>query len=987
MPIARVVLPAALAGAVLGVVAADGGWLPAATPLPLLLVALGCVAFARSLPAAWVAAAIAALALGMASGMWREHANALPVGPGSVAALVGEQEWQVSGQLAEEPRPKGERIQLILEQIRVARPASARAGAGAGAGTGSRAAGTDWHAVAGRLLLWLPRSDAFVVGDRIALFTRLEAPEDFDGFAYRAYLARQQIGAIATAYEARVVGHRLDPLNEAAASARRWLLDGLDAVVPEPEAALGAGILLGVRSGISPEIGDAFARAGLTHVVAISGWNIAIVAALIAVLLRPLGRRPGGRWLVPAATAAAIGGYVILTGSTPSVVRAALMAAAMLVARLGGSRAHAASALMLAALVMLLAAPPVLWDVGFQLSLLATAGLIWFGRGMELRLARLPGVLREPIALTLAAQLTTLPIVLANFERLSLVAPLANVVVVPLVPLVMLCCAVAAPVGALIGLLHPPLIADLAGWLVGGVAWLYLRLMVVAGSAAASVPFASIDLVAPIWLAAAWYPALLIGTLRVRGRGSRQSEPEVVPLGTAARKPNRRASALVAVLHRLVRLPSLAILTVVVLLAVTLATLPDGRLHLVMLDVGQGDAILIESGDGRTLLIDGGPDPDLVLRRLGEFLPFYRRRIDVVLLTHPHQDHVAGLVEVLRRFEVGLVLDSGRAFDNPTYDRFVALARAEPGGRLVTARAGQHYALGQATFTLLYPSPADAAGPLPDDDINNASVVGVLRFGAFSALLTGDAEAPVEARLLERGLLAPVDVLKVGHHGSRSSSSPGLLDATDPLLALISDGVDNDYGHPAAVTLAALAARAGLITHRTDLEGSIEVISDGRSFGAQSRVARDPRRPTHALARGAPDEPASILAWPSPDSMTLARCSPPSTCPVASSPIPKGWSASPPKPRAWSSAQASRSRFASSRSPPCCTTSTSPRPARRPMSTAWWRPAGSAPWATPSWVCPSRRTRSPACSTRSASRSAGRLSSSRCRTSTWPSAS
>lgn len=983
MPIARVVLPAALAGTALGVLAADGGWLPAATPLPLLLVALGCAAFARSLPAAWVAAAIAALALGMAGGMWREHANALPVSPGSVAALVGEQEWLVSGQLAEEPRPKGERIQLILEQIRVARPGSA----GAGAGNETREAGTAWHEAAGRLLVWLPRSDAFVVGDWITLSTRLETPEDFDGFAYRAYLARQQIGAIASAYEARVVGHRLDPLNEAAASARRWLLDGLDAVVPEPEAALGAGILLGVRSGISPEIADAFARAGLTHVVAISGWNIAIVAALIAGLLRPLGRRPGGWWLVPIATAAAIGGYVVLTGSTPSVVRAALMAAAMLVARLGGSRAHAASALMLAALVMLLAAPPVLWDVGFQLSLLATAGLIWFGRGMELRLSRLPGVLREPIALTLAAQLTTLPIVLVNFERLSLIAPLANVVVVPLVPLVMLCCAVAAPVGALIGLLHPPLVADPAGWLLGGVAWLYLRLMIVAGSAAASVPFASVDLVPPIWLAAAWYPALLIGTLRARRRGSSQPEPEAVPLATKARSGDGGALGLVRLVHRLLRLPSLAILTVVALLAITLASLPDGRLHLIMLDVGQGDAILIESGDGRTLLIDGGPDPDLVLRRLGEFLPFYRRRIDVVLLTHPHQDHVAGLVEVLHRFEVGLILDSGRAFDNPTYDRFVALARAEPGGRLVTARAGQRYGLGQATFTLLYPSPADAAGPLPDDDINNASVVGVLRFGAFSALLTGDAETPVEGRLLERGLLGPVDVLKVGHHGSRSSSSPGLLDATAPQLALISDGVDNDYGHPAPVTLAALAARAGLIIHRTDLEGSIEVISDGRRFAARSRVARDPQRPTHGLARGGSNEPGSILAWPSPDSMLLARCLPRSTCPVASSRIPRGSSAWPPKPRAWFSAPASRSRFASSRSPPCCTTSTSPRPAKRPMSTAWWPPAGSAPWAMPSWRCRSRRTRSPACSTRSASRSAGRPSSSRWRTSTWPSAS
>ncbi len=911
MTASRVVLPAVLAGAALGVLAADGRWLPVATPVPLLLLALGCLALSRSLPAAWLAAALAALALGGAAGMWRERASDLPVGPGSISALVGTQEWRLTGTLSEEPRPKGERIQLILEDVRVS--AKSRPGD----------VSASWRDAAGRLLVWLPRSGAFVVGDRITLSSRLDAPLDFDGFAYRAYLARQQIGAIARAYEARVIDHQLDPLNDAAAATRRWLLDGMNSLIPEPEAALGAGILLGVRSGISPEIGDAFARAGLTHVVAISGWNISIVAALIAALLRPLTRRPGGKWLVPIATVATIAGYVVLTGSTPSVVRAALMAGAMLIARLGGSRAHAASALMLAALVMLLAAPPVLWDVGFQLSLLATAGLIWFGRGMERRLARLPPVLREPVALTLAAQLTTLPIVLANFERLSLVAPLANVVVVPLVPLVMLCCAVAAPVGALIGPLHLPVVADVIAWLAGGTAWLYLRLMVVAGSAAAAVPFAAVDLAAPIWLAAAWYPALFIAWLRAR-RSVPEQPIEPIVVRSHAPTPRRTAALAARLLRPLLRVRSLAVATLVTLLAITLASLPDGRLHLVMLDVGQGDAILVESADGRTMLVDGGPDPDLVLRRLGEFLPFYRHSLDVVLLTHPHQDHVAGLVDVLRRFSVALVLDSGRGFDNPSYERFLELVRSEPDGALVTARAGQRFAIGGATtFTLLYPSEADAAGPLPDEDINNASVVGMLRFGAFSALLTGDAEAPVEARLAARQMLTPVDVLKVGHHGSRSSSSPALLQATDPALALISDGVDNDYGHPAPITLAALAARPGVIIHRTDLEGSIEVVSDGRSFGAASRIVRDPLRAVHALARSMRLQPASILAWPFQDSITPVSCSPPISCRTALSSTARASSVWPPKQRAWCNVPGSRSTFGSSRSPPCCTTSTS----------------------------------------------------------------
>ena len=206
--------------------------------------------------------------------------------------------------------------------------------------------------------------------------------------------------------------------------------------MPEPEASLGAGILLGVRAGIDPAIRDAFAVAGLSHVVAISGWNVAIVVALIAAATQRLRERFGPR--LPAVVAMlAVAGYVALVGASPAVVRAALMAAALLVARLGGSPAHAASALMGAVVVMLLVSPGALWDIGFQLSALATAGLIVLAAPIESRLGRWPAWIRTPVALTVAAQAATLPVLLATFEQVSLVAPLANVVVVPLIPAVM----------------------------------------------------------------------------------------------------------------------------------------------------------------------------------------------------------------------------------------------------------------------------------------------------------------------------------------------------------------------------------------------------------------------------------------------------------------------------------------------------------------------------------------------------------------------
>jgi competence protein ComEC len=935
----RLLLPGLLAGTALGILAADGRWLPSAAPLPLIVLAVGAGLVSHAVPNG-TTLLVAALALGGAIGFARDGAATLPTGPGSVAALVATGERSLRGTLTDDARPRGERLQLVLDEVSVLDDGR-------------------WKPAAGRLLVWLPRSSSYASGDRLALSASLETPRDFDGFAYRAYLARQGIGAIARSYQAALIGHRLDPLSEAMAGLRHLLLDGIDRLIPEPEAALGAGILLGVRSGIDPEVGDAFARAGLTHVVAISGWNIAIVAALIAALLRPAARLRGGRRLVPAATIGAIAAYVLLTGASPSVVRAALMAGAMLISRLGGSRTAAASALMLAALLMLVAAPPVIWDVGFQLSLLATAGLIWFGAATEARLAFLPAALREPVALTLAAQLTTLPIVLASFERLSLVAPLANVVVVPLVPLVMLLSAVAAAVGAVIGAVHVPILPDALAWLAGGSAWLYLRLMIAAGAAAASVPFASIDVTPPGWLPAAWYAGLAVTWLRLRHR--RDPDPAQIELRPGQPRRRTRIPGR-SVLRGLLRPRSLALITVAALLSITIASWPDGRLHLEMLDIGQGDAILVVGPDGRSLLIDGGPDPDLTLRRLGEQFPFDRRRIDLLLLTHPHQDHVAGLVEVLRRYSVGTVLDGRRAVDNPTYATFRALARNEPGGRTVTARAGARYAIGGgANLELLYPTAADAAAPLPDDDINNASVVARLSFGGFAALLTGDAELPVEARLIERGSLTPVDVLKVGHHGSRSSTSAALLAATQPSVALISVGAGNDYGHPAPTTLAALQARRGLSVFRTDRDGTVAVVTDGWTFSVTTRAGSGAVRHVHGigavglLTATATAGTGSIWRWPSPDSIRLANSSPRWSCPMAWWSTPRGWSASPPRPRGWSARLGFPSTSASSRSPPCCTTSTSRRRVTRRSSTGWPPRDASVRWASRSWPCRSPR--------------------------------
>jgi competence protein ComEC len=969
----RLALPGALVGLVLGIMVADAG--AESVALGAVVVAGVGMAIMVLLRSPSGAVACAALGIAVLLGAWRGTALALPLGPGSVASLIDRGQVELAGTVIEDPRPRGSTQQVVLEEV-IARLQG------------------DGRPLRGRLLATLPRSVPLAIGRRVVLTAAIEAPAAFDGFDYPAYLARQGIGAVVRTREARVLDGpvRAGPASFAAA-ARSWLLAGLNQMVPEPEAALGAGILLGVRSSIAPEVADAFAIAGLTHVVAISGWNIAIVAAIVGALLRPLEVRRGGHWLAPSAAATTIAAYVVLTGASPSVVRAALMAGAMMVARFGGSRAHAASALGLAAMIMLIAAPSVLWDVGFQLSALATAGLILFGSSIEKRLANWPTWLREPVALTLAAQLTTLPVVVASFGRLSLVAPAANVVVVPLVPLVMLLCAIAAPLGAITSALQVAPLTDLVRWAIGGSAWLLLRAMIVAGQAAASIPFASLSVAAPGWLALGWYPALAIAWRRFARPGELEprADDELLPLRMTRKRSaflGRAMTFASGSAQRLTR-PTVGLAAAgALLVGLTLTSLPDGRLHLVVLDVGQGDAILVTTPSGATMLVDGGPDPDLLLRRLGERMPWWQRRIDVMILTHPHEDHVAGLVAALERYQVGLILDAGRAYENPTYPRFVLEARDEPGGRLAAARAGARLTLDRTTtVTLLYPTADDVAGPLPEGDINNASVVGLLRSGGFTALLTGDAEMPVEALLAERGLLTRIDVLKVGHHGSHSSTGPALLSAARPGAALISAGIGNDYGHPHQVTLDNLHNVPGLLVHRTDLEGNLEVISDGVRYRVTSRAGSDPWRPVVGAAMMA-DRPArSIAAWPYPLFPRPSSCLPPSTFPMGSSRTRAGSAAWRARRRGSSRRPGSRSIRTLSRSPPCCTTSTSWRRGTRALSTGSSAHGGWPSADSRSWRSRSRRIRSAACSTRREPRAAGPRSRSPSPTGTWRRAS
>ena len=252
------------------------------------------------------------------------------------------------------------------------------------------------------------------------------------------------------------------------------------------------------------------------------------------------------------------------------------------------------------------------------------------------------------------------------------------------------------------------------------------------------------------------------------------------------------------------------------------------------LNIGQGDAILIEAPNGRQVLIDGGPN-QAVLRELGRALPFYDRSLDLVIATHPDADHVGGLVPVLERYQVAGFMEPGIRSETQTY---AALERAvkQEGATKILARRGQVVDLGRgASLQILFPDSAGLERAQKQADTNAASVVAKLVYGATSALLTGDAPLAVERALLSWGVSAlDVDLLKLGHHGSRTSSAPAFLQATTPAYAIISAGKNNRYGHPHVEVLQALETQK-IPALQTAERGTIVFESDGRELTLESK--------------------------------------------------------------------------------------------------------------------------------------------------------
>jgi competence protein ComEC len=682
--------------------------------------------------------------------------------------------------------------------------------------------GGRWVKIQGRVLMRGPTLPAYEYGDLIDVRGKLETPPVFPDFDYRDYLLRQGVSGIVSYPDVRILesGHG-SALTAALIEVRGTLEERLATVLPQPEAALAAGILYGSRSAMPQDLKDDMNATGTSHLVAVSGQNVTIVAGIIiAALAWLIGRRPAA-WVA----LVAIGGYVLLVGAEASVVRAGIMGAIFIGAILAGRQNTGWVALAVAAAAMTAAEPQVVHDVSFQLSFVATLGLVTLagplGENLAALVSRQPRIAGLPFSggvleagtVALTAIIFTLPVVAVTFGRLSVVALPANIFAVPAFIAVAFTSAIATGVTLVV-----PEAAGLMAWL----AWPPAAYMTTVIHVFAGVPLASIGLgglmgtplgvgrlTAGAVFAAAWYTGLAGLTLWLSRR--RLEEPPAPVVGTT--RPGIGFA-----------IAATSVAGVAVFTGLLLAGRPDaGRLTVTFLDIGQGDAILIEGPEGHRVLVDGGPGEQVIGTALGRNVPFDDRRIDLVIATHPDADHLGGLPEVLARYDVRSVLMTEVEADTTFYQAWRG-AMTATGLPAEAARRGDTIDLGGgARIDVLAPDEEDPL--LQVREVNDTSVVLRISMGEVSFLLTGDLAEDGELALMRSGTGLDAAVLKVGHHGSRSSSTREFIARVNPIVDVISVGASNPYGHPAPEALARLAEDRVL---RTDEDGDVEISTDGK---------------------------------------------------------------------------------------------------------------------------------------------------------------
>lgn len=690
----------------------------------------------------------------------------LPTGHRDLASLAG-QEIDVTGKVLALPEPGITTSRVRVEVVE--------------------------GAPAGQILLTVSQYADYLPGDQLRVRGTLEEPPKIGDFDYRAYLDRRGIAGTMFFPDVEHQPEGDGGVLRAVARLRRAMQRSLERALPEPEASLAAGITLGRDGGIPASLYDDYRDAGLAHVIAVSGANVAILTSIVFLLVLPVV----GRNIAVAPAIVVAGGYVLLAGADGAVVRGGIMAGVMLVGFWLGRPQESLTALAFAVVIMTALWPRMALDVGFQLSAAATAGIIVFSGWFESLLASAahrwrfgaiaPRATWMVVAVTLSAWVATAPVIAGTFGRMSLISPLANLIVEPVFAIAF---ALSLAVGAV------GLVSDPAAWILSLVAYFPLAFCNGAAAFFASVPGAAVDSPAltPTQVAAIYVALAIPGGLAWRYL---PPDFETRPLAEEMKLHRRGIGFGLAG----------ATLTWALLTGLASPGTGDNGLRVDFLDVGQGDAALLTTPSGKQVLVDTGPSGIVLARELAAVMPYWDRSIDMLIISHPEQDHLAGAPAVLDRYRIKERYDNGFRRNTEVWRLF------DSHGRHMTLRAGDSFELDGVRFEIAWPI-QDFGGA----GWNNRSLVMFVDYAGRRLLFTGDIESEAQEALLT-AIPLEADVLKVPHHGSASGTS-AFVDAVDAELAVISVGGDNPYGHPRQEALDSLS---DAIVFRTDLHGRVTV--------------------------------------------------------------------------------------------------------------------------------------------------------------------
>jgi competence protein ComEC len=657
--------------------------------------------------------------------------------------------------------------------------------------------------VSGNVLVQAPLSTLAQMGDRVQVTGGLFAPSRYGNFSYADYLARADIYTLMreTSVEIVQVGAE-DSMLARLAALRSQAAARIARAMPEPEAGLLTGILLGDESWISPALEDDFAATGAAHIVAISGFNMIVVSGVVTGVLARM-RMKKRRAAILSIVVVAI--YTIFVGASAAVVRAALMSGLLIVGKSMRRKTFIPASLAFSAVMLSMINPLTLWDVGFQLSFAAVMGIALFAdaltaqfdRAMRRLLPkkiaqRLVDGLSEPLIVSLAATIATLPLTALYFGRVSVVTLAVNVIIVPLQSLVLVVGGLATGFA---------LVNETVGNIVFGFVFVLLAVTIDVVRMFANLPFASIDteihrhIIAGFFAIAGWYMLM------------------------RASQPNGFVKFSSWITSHRVRSVVIAVMIVGAMIGIAYwDSQPDGRLHVWVLDVGHSHGVLIQTPGGLHILIDGGRYPSTLLTQLGDRLPFYKRMLDLLVITHPDANEYGALGDVTRRYAVNAAMTNGQPNSAPDYARLLETIGRE---KIVMPTAGYATTTPDGvTIEILNP----VSAPETRDSFGVTTLVVRVHYGASVFLFPSDLSAEGQAGLLEAGVDIRATALIVPQHGAEDALDAAFVAAVAPEMALLQLDPNNIWGDPAPDALALLGDTR---MYRTDEGGTIHIETDG----------------------------------------------------------------------------------------------------------------------------------------------------------------